>query len=156
MNKKNLSPASFIGIRNNHIISFGSGEPDLPPPNEVYTALSSYTNFKYGLIQGQENLRASLTEQYPKSTENSFVITNGASEALDLTLRVIAKYESSLSKKVLITKPFYYSYPKIIEYICVCLRIGVWMDRCGNSINMNDSHQICFRICYRISVHQLM
>ena len=116
MDKKKLSPANFIGVKSHNIISFGSGEPDLPPPNEVYTALSSYTNFKYGLIQGQENLRASLAEQYPKSTENSFVITNGASEALDLALRVIAKYESSLSKKVLITKPFYYSYPRIIEY----------------------------------------
>ena len=103
MNKKNLSPASFIGIRSTNTISFGSGEPDLPPPNEVYTVLpSDYTNFKYGSIQGQEDLRASLAKQYPNSTENSFIITNGASEALDLTLRVIAKYESSLSKKVLI------------------------------------------------------
>ena len=75
MNKKNLSPASFIGIRSTNTISFGSGEPDLPPPNEVYTVLpSDYTNFKYGSIQGQEDLRASLAKQYPNSTENSFII----------------------------------------------------------------------------------
>ncbi len=116
MNIANLSPASFIGVRNDNIISFGSGEPDLPPPKEVYTILPNYTDFKYGLIQGQKNLRKSLSEQYPNSTSDSFVITNGASEALDITLRIIANDDNPLPKKTLLTKPFYYSYPRIIEF----------------------------------------
>ena len=116
MEKNNLSPGSFIGVRGNNIISFGSGEPDLPPPESVYKILPKYRDFKYGLIQGQENLRQALSKQYPNSNTNSFVITNGASEALDLTLRIIARHEDSLPKKVLITKPFYYSYPRLIEF----------------------------------------
>ena len=111
-----MSPATFIGVRGDNIISFGSGEPDLPPPEEVYKILPHYKDFKYGLIQGQDNLRVALSKQYPDSTADSFVITNGASEALDLTLRVISSYDSKLPKKVLITKPFYYSYPRLIEF----------------------------------------
>ena len=116
MTKGSLSPANFIGVRSENIISFGSGEPDLPPPNEVYKILPHYADFKYGLIQGQENLRITLSEQYPHSNSDSFVITNGASEALDLTLRIIANYDSPLPKKILLTKPFYYSYPRIVEF----------------------------------------
>ena len=103
VNKENLSPAAFIGVRGKDIISFGSGEPDLPPPEEVYKILSHYTDFKYGVIQGLDYLRDALTRQYPDSTAESFVITNGASEALDLTLRVISNYEMSQPKKVLMT-----------------------------------------------------
>ena len=43
MNKADLSPASFIGVRGDNIISFGSGAPDLPPPDEVYNILPNYT-----------------------------------------------------------------------------------------------------------------
>jgi len=116
LTKENLSPASFIGVRSENIISFGSGEPDLSPPDAVYKILPHYTNFKYGLIQGLDYLRDALTHQYPNSTQNSFVITNGASEALDITLRVISSYDSKLPKKVLMTKPFYYSYPPLVEF----------------------------------------
>ena len=116
MDKHNLSPASFIGVQGKDIISFGSGQPDLPPPKEVYKILPHYSDFKYGLIQGQENLRNSLSKQYPHSTADSFVITNGASEALDLTLRVISSYDHHLPKKVLIIKPYYYSYPHMIKF----------------------------------------
>jgi hypothetical protein len=37
LNKENLSPAAFIGVRGKDIISFGSGEPDLPPHRKKYT-----------------------------------------------------------------------------------------------------------------------
>ena len=74
MEKNNLSPASFIGVRGNNIISFGSGEPDLPPPESVYKILPEYRDFKYDLIQGQEKLREALSKQYPNSNANSFVI----------------------------------------------------------------------------------
>ena len=55
MNKNTLSPANFIGVRGKNIISFGSGEPDLPPPSSVYKILPNYKEFKYGLIQGEKN-----------------------------------------------------------------------------------------------------
>ncbi len=109
---KDLSPAMFIGVEGNGIISFGSGQPDLPPPKEVYEILPHYSDFKYGLIQGQLNLRQALANKYPDSTPDSFVVTNGASEALDLTLRAISKK----GDKVLLPRPYYYSYPHMVKF----------------------------------------
>jgi len=114
MESKNLSPSTFIGVKGNEIISFGSGQPDLPPPKQVYEILPTYRDFKYGLIQGQLNLRQSLAEQYPQSTVDSFVITNGASEALDLTLRALANKEGK--NKILLPRPYYYSYPFMVKF----------------------------------------
>ncbi len=109
------STSFFVGRGGNDgIISFGSGQPDLPPPKEVYEILPTYRAFKYGLIQGQENLRMALARQYPGADPENFVITNGASEALDLIFRVIDRRSSK--KKVLLTKPYYYSYPFIIKF----------------------------------------
>lgn len=102
------SPSFFIGKGNDSLISFGSGQPDLPPPQEVFDMLHKYKSFKYGLVQGQTNLREALSSQYPDSTPESFVITNGASEAIDLTFRVLANRGG---KKVLLPRPYYYSYP---------------------------------------------
>ena len=84
MGKVQLSPALFIGVQGEDIISFGSGQPDLPPPDAVYKILPDYRDFKYGLIQGTCELRQALSHQYPSSTADSFIVTNGASEALDL------------------------------------------------------------------------
>ena len=113
---ENLSPADFIGVCGDGIISFGSGQPDLPPPKEVYKILPNYSDFKYGLIQGNANLREVLAKQYPSSTPDSFVVTNGASEALDLTLRVISAKAGKGKNKVLLPKPYYYSYPHMIKF----------------------------------------
>ncbi len=110
--RERLSPSSFIGVQGDSIISFGSGQPDLPPPPEAFEILPHYRDFKYGLIQGLLELREALTGQYPNSTPGSFVITNGASEALDLALRVIASKDGPGDKKVLIARPYYYSYPE--------------------------------------------
>ena len=112
----NLSPSMFIGIQGDGIISFGSGQPDLPPPEAVYKILPHYKDFRYGLIQGQENLRQVLAQQYPASTVDSFIITNGASEALDLVLRVIASKPGAQKNKVLLTQPYYYSYPHMVRF----------------------------------------
>ncbi len=106
----------FIGVSGNGIISFGSGQPDLPPPKEVFSILPEYRDFKYGMIQGQPNLREALAKQYPKSTSENFVITNGASEALDMTLRVLSKNGSGKKNAVLLPRPYYYSYPPIVKY----------------------------------------
>ena len=114
-----MTAAMFIGVGGEGIISFGSGQPDLPPPKEVYDMLPDYNGFKYGLIQGQANLRDALAKQYPRSTADSFVITNGASEALDLSLRAIAllqKKKNGKKPKCLICRPYYYSYLPLVEY----------------------------------------
>ncbi len=117
--KKKVTPAMFIGVRGEGIISFGSGQPDLPPPKAVYDILPEYSGFRYGLIQGQENLREALAKQYPRSTADSFVITNGASEALDLALRAIAwlhMKKGGGKPKCLLCRPYYYSYLPLVEY----------------------------------------
>lgn len=116
MDKDQLSPSLFIGVEDEDVISFGSGQPDLPPPPEAYRILPEYRAFKYGSIKGMEKLRCALADQYPDSTADSFVITNGASEALDLVLRVIARQERPEKARVLMTRPYYYSYPKMVRF----------------------------------------
>ncbi|MFC1808768.1 pyridoxal phosphate-dependent aminotransferase [Candidatus Omnitrophota bacterium] len=103
------SPAIFIGKQGNGVISFGSGQPDLPPPKEAIEGIDIRKDLRYGLIQGEYPLREALSKEYPNSTPNSFVITNGASEALDLIFRSLGK------GKVLVSRPYYYSYPPLIE-----------------------------------------
>lgn len=105
-------PAFFIGKGDDSLISFGSGQPDLPPPIEAFDILKDYKGFKYGLVQGEESLRSALAPQYPGAHADHFVITNGASEAIDLVLRAI----SVPGGKVLLPRPYYYSYPFNVEY----------------------------------------
>jgi aspartate/methionine/tyrosine aminotransferase len=105
------SPAFFIGKTDDNLISFGSGQPDLPPPDAVYKILPGYRDFKYGLIQGQLNLRQALADQYKGAGPDDFVITNGASEAIDLSLRAL--YQSGA--KILLPQPYYYSYPHNVK-----------------------------------------
>lgn len=105
-------PAFFIGKGDDTLVSFGSGQPDLPPPLQAYDILKTYTGFKYGLIQGEESLRAALCVNYPGAKSEHFIITNGASEAIDLVLRAI----SEPGAKVLLPRPYYYSYPFNVEY----------------------------------------
>lgn len=104
------SPSIFIGKQGRGIVSFGSGQPDLPPPKEVAEEVNIRYDFRYGLIQGEYELRKALSQEYPDSTADNFIITNGASEALDLILRAMG------GGKVLLPRPYYYSYPKIVEY----------------------------------------
>lgn len=116
LTESDLYPSAFIGKQGNGIISFGSGQPDLPPPKEVFESIKNYDKFKYGLIQGNEELREKLSTLYPYSTPQNFVVTNGASEALDLTLRAISRNGNKKKKnKVLMLKPYYYSYAPLVE-----------------------------------------
>jgi len=113
MSKLISGPSFFIGKGDDtNLISFGSGQPDLPPPPEAFNALKSYNGFKYGLIQGEETLRTALAKEYPGAKPEHFVVTNGASEAIDLVLRAISKS----SGKVLLPRPYYYSYPYNVAY----------------------------------------
>ncbi len=103
-----ISSASFfIGKGGGDLISFGSGQPDLPPPQRIFEAQRRFKTFRYGPVQGEEKLRAALAKEYPGARAEEFVVTNGASEALDLLLRAAA----TRSGKVLLPKPYYYSYP---------------------------------------------
>ena len=113
MREKISSSSFFIGRGDDSLISFGSGQPDLPPPQEAFDAVHAYTGFKYGLVQGDEALRAELATQYPDAKPEHFVITNGASEALDLTLRALSEEggKPAAAGKVLLPRPYYYSYP---------------------------------------------
>lgn len=106
------SASFFIGKGGGDLISFGSGQPDLPPPREVFKAIGQFSAFRYGLIQGEERLREALSREYLGAKPDNFIITNGASEALDLVLRVIARPGA----KILLPKPYYYSYLPLVKF----------------------------------------
>lgn len=124
------SPAEFIGKQGNGVISFGSGQPDLPPPREAFEGINLRQDLRYGLIQGELELREALTHEYPGSTAENFVITNGASEALDLIFRSWGK-----GGKVLLPRPYYYSYPPIIEMAGM---VPVYTDQVEGRIDLDD------------------
>ena len=117
----------------NDIISFGSGQPDLPPPEEIFSHLETRRLFKYGLVQGDEKLRQALSAEYRGSHTNDFVITNGASEALDLVFRTIRQKHGPV--KVLMGRPYYYSYPPLVEQAGL---IPVYTDLDKGKIDLND------------------
>src|SRR3989344_4510147 len=102
-------PAFFIGqgAQTGDLISFGSGQPDLPPPPSAFAVLEHFRQFKYGSIQGELALREAIAKEYPSATPEEVVVTNGASEAIDLVLRAIAEPGG----RVALPRPYYYSYP---------------------------------------------
>ncbi len=124
------SPGDFIGKQGNGVISFGSGQPDLPPPKEAFEGIDLKRDLRYGLIQGEVKLREALAREYPGSTADNFVITNGASEALDLIFRSLGK-----GQKVLLPRPYYYSYPPIVEFANM---VPVYTDLVEGRIDIED------------------
>ena len=130
-----LSPATFIGVRGDDIISFGSGQPDLPPPPEAFQVLADYRQFEYGLIPGMVELREALARHYLGSTPDSFVITNGASEALDLALRYIGRTCPAERRRILMPRPYYYSYPPAVRYAGM---EPVYTDTVAGQIDIDD------------------
>jgi len=132
--KKIESSSFFIGKQDEGIISFGSGQPDLPPPKEVFSVLSkNKRTFKYGLIQGEERLRDLLAKEYTEADAHNFVICNGASEALDLIFRVLSGV--SKRRKVLMPRPYYYSYPFVVKFAGLT---PVYTDLKDGRIDLND------------------
>ncbi len=126
------SPSIFIGKQSDDMISLGSGQPDLPPPKEAFEGVSEdmlRKDLRYGLIQGEENLRKALAKKYNDAGVDDFVITNGASEALDLIFRALP------SGKVLLTKPYYYSYPHILKHAGMT---PVYTESVDGRIDIND------------------
>src|SRR3989339_2263503 len=125
------TPSIFIGLYGDGYISFGSGQPDLPPPERVFKILPNYRSFRYGPVQGQQNLRKALSNQFRNSDENDFVITNGASEAIDLVFRTVCRP----GDKVLVHKPFYYS------YIPLLINVGlkpIYTETAAGKIDIDD------------------
>ncbi len=112
MNKKITSASFFIGKQSENLISFGSGQPDLPPPEICFDFLKDYKEFKYGEIQGNHALREAIAQHYPNATADDIIITNGASEGIDLALRAL--YEKDA--RILMPRPYYYSYPHNVRY----------------------------------------
>ena len=132
--KKIKSSSFFIGKQGDGIISFGSGQPDLMPPKEVFSVLSKkQRTFKYGLIQGEERLRDLLAKEYTEADAHNFVICNGASEALDLIFRVLSGV--SKRRKVLMPRPYYYSYPFMVKFAELT---PVYTDLKDGRIDLND------------------
>jgi len=106
----------FIGASGKDLISFGSGQIDLPPPKNVFKAFKKFKEFRYGPIQGDLQLRTKIAMLLKKEYKHNakpqdIIITNGASEALYLSLRCVMKP----GDKILLTQPYYYSYPKLVE-----------------------------------------
>ena len=144
------SPAEFIGKQGPGVISFGSGQPDLPPPQEAFDGLKSRKDFRYGLIQGELKLREALAKEYPNSTAENFVITNGASEALDLIFRSWGK-----GQKVLLPRPYYYSYLPIVEMAGM---VPVFTDLVKGRIDLSDFNKKinrCTPVLYLIYLSDL-
>lgn len=110
--KQITSPAFFIGKSQEGLISFGSGQPDLAPHDLCFQPLKEFSGFKYGPVQGEIKLRESIARMYPDAKEENIIITNGASEAIDLILRALYKKGG----KVLLPRPYYYSYPENVRY----------------------------------------
>lgn len=131
MPKINLdNPSFFIGKQGNGVISFGSGQPDLPPPQETFENIKLRQDLRYGLIQGELDLRTALAkEEGAPATPDDFIITNGASEALDLVFRALGK------GKVLLPRPYYYSYPYNIQFAGLEI---VYTDLVDGRIDIDD------------------
>lgn len=123
------SPADFIGKQGPGVISFGSGQPDLPPPAQAFEGIDISRDLRYGLIQGEVKLREALSKEYPASTADNFVITNGASEALDLVFRAWGK------GKILLPRPYYYSYLPLVKLSGMT---PVFTDLVDGRIDIND------------------
>ena len=84
--QKITGPAFFIGKEGDGIISFGSGQPDLPPPKEIFRDLENPRLFKYGLIQGDKKLREALAGEYPRPLAGGAVQTKSCFAALTIIL----------------------------------------------------------------------
>ncbi len=127
------SASFFVGVQREGLISFGSGQPDLSPPEQAFAIYEKAPKiFRYGLIRGELALREALAKEW-EGTPDQFVVTNGASEALDLVFRVLARRMKK--KKVLLPRPYYYSYVPIIQFAGLEV---VFTDLIDGKMNLDD------------------
>ena len=71
--RKPLHPSMFIGQNGSDTISFGSGQPDLEPPKEVTQAMDECTDFKYGNVLGNVELRELLARKHNTEVDNIII-----------------------------------------------------------------------------------
>lgn len=81
-------------------------------------------------MQGLLKLREELSKQN-NSEAGNFVITNGASEALFLSIKAVVKPR----EKILLHTPYYYSYPKLLQMSGV---IPVFTNTIKGKIDIED------------------
>ncbi|MBE5756961.1 MAG: aminotransferase class I/II-fold pyridoxal phosphate-dependent enzyme [Clostridiales bacterium] len=103
------------------VISLGVGEPDFITPWEIRTAginaiKKGYTQYtsNSGLLELRKEISIYLKDRFNVDfKENEMVITVGASEGIDLSLRAIVDE----GDEILVPDPSYVSYSPIIELI---------------------------------------
>ncbi|WP_035001554.1 aminotransferase class I/II-fold pyridoxal phosphate-dependent enzyme, partial [Bhargavaea cecembensis] len=101
-------------------INLTIGEPDFPTPERVKGAAirainENRTGYSHnaGLQELRESVSASFNEKYGfhYDPENEIVITNGASEGIDSTLRTLLKE----GNEVILPAPIYSGYEPVIH-----------------------------------------
>ena len=113
------------------VISLGVGEPDFITPWEIRDAGISvikkgYTQYtsNSGLLSLRKEISSYLKERFSVCfSESDIVITVGASEAIDITIRTIVED----GDEILVPDPSYVSYKPIIE-ICGGKAVPVFCD----------------------------
>lgn len=103
---KQLPPSGIrkiweMALSMDNVLSLGVGEPDYAPPEKVLNACISSIERKetgYTSNAGLLELRAAIRNWYYKRydvdfTENEIMLTIGASEGIDLAMRVLLKKE---------------------------------------------------------------
>ena len=123
---KNIKPSGirrFFDMASEHkdVISLGVGEPDFITPWEIRDAgvqaiKKGYTQYtsNNGLLGLRQEISTYLKERYSVDFgADDVVITVGASEAIDITLRAIVDEDD----EVLIPDPSYVSYKPCVELL---------------------------------------
>lgn len=123
---KNIKPSGIrkffdLAAGDKDVISLGIGEPDFVTPWEVresgITAIKKgYTQYtsNSGLIALREQISKYLLERFSvRFNADDIVITVGASEAIDITLRAIVNE----GDEILIPDPSYVSYKPCVELL---------------------------------------
>jgi len=121
---KQLPPSGIrkiweMALSMDNVLSLGVGEPDYAPPEKVLNACISSIERKetgYTSNAGLLELRAAIRNWYYKRydvdfTENEIMLTIGASEGIDLAMRVLLNE----GDEVLIPDPSYVAYPAEVK-----------------------------------------
>ena len=103
------------------VVSFGAGAPKLPPPRPALSALEKIDVENcsgYGATCGEHELRVALARFYDaaferNSTEQDFLITVGAKQALVITLLTLC----DVGDKVAVPAPYWPSYVDIAKLL---------------------------------------
>ncbi len=94
-------------------IDLGQGQPDFTPPPKTFLGLDRTKVSRYGAVQGNSTLREKIASKLIKKKtldSDNVLITNGASEALNLAVRLLTP-----GSEILITCPYYYYYWHLIQ-----------------------------------------